>query len=105
MLPLGPDWKGGVTVTVEAYSYAPRSELGQAVTVLVGGQPLARWDVSAQHNDRFAVAVPRDLWTGSTVFMELVIPGALSPHAAEGSPDGRTLGIAVHAISVHANAP
>ena len=103
VLPLGPDWKGGVAITVEALAYAPQPLSGQTVAVSVGGRTLARWQISPEHFRRFEVDVPSNLRTGDTILMNLTLPGALSPHTAEGSPDRRVLGIAVRAVSVRAS--
>lgn len=104
-LPLAPgDPAGGAKVTIEARAYAPAPRSGQEVVVSVAGHPVARWWVTREFG-RFEADVPGALRTGDTVLLDLAIPGAISPHEAEGSPDRRTLGIAVRSLSVQGVAP
>jgi hypothetical protein len=102
VLPLAPDWEGGITVTAEARAYAPPPRSSQEVLASVNGHPIAHWRV-LQEFGRFEAEVPRTLWTGGAIVLDLAIPGALSPYEAERAPDDRTLGIAVRSVTVRAS--
>jgi hypothetical protein len=95
------DWTGGAMVTVQASAFTPPPRSGQAVTVLANNHPVAHWDVGDTEGS-FEADLPRDLWTGNTVMLELAIPGAISPFAATKAPDYRVLGINVRSLTVRA---
>ena len=97
-VPVG--WTGPTKVTLEATAFTARGLSAQDVIVSMHGRPLTQWKALPGGHRPYTVTIPASLLLDGCGILQFAVPGAISPHAATGSSDGRQLGINVRAIQV-----